>query len=1109
LIDFIAVLGNEDAISVAMYVSLSLKFYGLAVYSGNTDSMEDYEYNHESWKFSSKIVAVTSDGASVMRKAVALLTMPHVYCMNHRLHVVVKTSIEESDLQIWNNMRDLITAVRQSPLASDQIQFIQEGLDLTPLRLKSVCPTRWNNWATAMERVIDDRVWHALMEFNMRNHYFTKKESIPAELFTDTARQQVLELLELLEPVRQFSESLSHISQDRADHDHIWTVVQSAYMTYYSIVAQVFQIIVRHERSGNKNTSSVQFGLHLLDQFSSKILAALCDLDLTGTQSLIEGRNSYDESDVEGDNYADNGSTSRLKEECRKDLILESAALAFNPLGIFELRSKLKEIPFYELLRNVENNPRHRKELTPLSYKCPLKTLNAGLRMLYPSTIHDDILVMNSTFQKARMEFAISYALNPELQAKHRSQAGIDLASSLSTTLEASKTLLTLVHVATSLASRLISDDFLRHQMELFCSYYALPLGVSMPTVDSCETTFPTHVKGRGTGNPLMKRAGAPPKHVLFGVDDNSPSDDEGESPTTKLASSMLHNKELEEIRFPENPTEQHAFRGLLNRARSIIRCITATSDHVESAFSTAGRVIGTWNTQLKDDAVTAMVMLTHSFEKLGFETWKRDIGKWGINSHDEVHLDNLLDLHSAQCDLLNVECSSTTPSVSQSSTQSGTYARTESVHSSASSPATPPMLRSCSEPTRLKRRRRSDVLNSYIDFNESRKKRKEKEVRESTRNCDHVLASEALLQLGSNQLRALENIVAHERPPAIVLDPTEAERSESLQASLTSLKQLINDLSKNKPGSTSTASLTRRIKDALSSAAAPIITLVRELLRNQTEFPTTDRISDILSIVLACLPQMGTKEIAMYIRRLRQNNLAASSDGLSSQLSLSIHETNNIELAADAITSGTHYEMANVDVNRDPAYLKAIRRSLLEQHPASVIRETTQLTNNLRSKNLSIFNIIGDGNCLFRTLAYQLTQLKKSPVWEDHIVVRQAIVDFVHDHKSMFDNFMVMPDGSDWPEIDETEEDRYETEWRRWKSNMSQRGAYGDHVCVLACATLWNVKIAVVTSSTEPSNTRIIEPVEGVRPARRGSTLEICIGHLLDSHYVGTVSTQ
>ncbi|KAF2195942.1 cysteine proteinase [Delitschia confertaspora ATCC 74209] len=119
-----------------------------------------------------------------------------------------------------------------------------------------------------------------------------------------------------------------------------------------------------------------------------------------------------------------------------------------------------------------------------------------------------------------------------------------------------------------------------------------------------------------------------------------------------------------------------------------------------------------------------------------------------------------------------------------------------------------------------------------------------------------------------------------------------------------------------------------------------------------------------------------------------------------------------------------------------------------------------------LRAAGLQLFDIKGDGNCLFRAFSDQLFGHPNH-----HTIVRDTIVQYVRDHKDHYINFVPVNEvrrsnrrhkGSSSREIASPSQDEREKKFEMRLQQMAKTGTWGDNVEIVAFAAAYDVQVNV-----------------------------------------------
>lgn len=121
--------------------------------------------------------------------------------------------------------------------------------------------------------------------------------------------------------------------------------------------------------------------------------------------------------------------------------------------------------------------------------------------------------------------------------------------------------------------------------------------------------------------------------------------------------------------------------------------------------------------------------------------------------------------------------------------------------------------------------------------------------------------------------------------------------------------------------------------------------------------------------------------------------------------------------------------------------------------------------------------NVLGDGNCFFRAVSYQLYNTP-----EYHLYIC----------------FLGIQHLQHYPEL--YIERNYEQSWQYYVHNMARQGTWADNIIIQAVANSLNVTINIIDSNANFSPVTVINLVNTY-----GQTTNIYIGHIQEYHYVST----
>ena len=132
-----------------------------------------------------------------------------------------------------------------------------------------------------------------------------------------------------------------------------------------------------------------------------------------------------------------------------------------------------------------------------------------------------------------------------------------------------------------------------------------------------------------------------------------------------------------------------------------------------------------------------------------------------------------------------------------------------------------------------------------------------------------------------------------------------------------------------------------------------------------------------------------------------------------------------------------------------------------------------------LRRYGLRAQEVGGNGNCLFRAIAYQ--------IYGDvnrHLEIRRTGVQYLENNPDRF---------IESPVVDNTL-------WSEYINYMSRAGAWGDHIILQAIAENMNLRIHVIESSQNFDELTLVQTLN-----LSETTRSLYIGHIGELHYVST----
>ena len=101
-----------------------------------------------------EVLAFITDNASNIRKAIKAMDIRRFSCFAHVLNLVVVDSFKEvKELQeVRDKVSRVVKLTRQSTVAKEKLDRIQQSLGKSPKKLIQDCPTRWNSLYEMLQR---------------------------------------------------------------------------------------------------------------------------------------------------------------------------------------------------------------------------------------------------------------------------------------------------------------------------------------------------------------------------------------------------------------------------------------------------------------------------------------------------------------------------------------------------------------------------------------------------------------------------------------------------------------------------------------------------------------------------------------------------------------------------------------------------------------------------------------------------------------------------------------------------------------------------------------------------------------------------------------------
>ncbi len=117
----------------------------------------DIERILQNFQMKDKTLAVVTDTASNIIKAVKEIKLRHLSCYAHTLNLVITDSV--NDIPVLVELREkafkIFTLLKRSTVDNDKFQDIQKSLGIQPKKLIQEVATRWNFTYAMLERLQD------------------------------------------------------------------------------------------------------------------------------------------------------------------------------------------------------------------------------------------------------------------------------------------------------------------------------------------------------------------------------------------------------------------------------------------------------------------------------------------------------------------------------------------------------------------------------------------------------------------------------------------------------------------------------------------------------------------------------------------------------------------------------------------------------------------------------------------------------------------------------------------------------------------------------------------------------------------------------------------
>ena len=153
-----------------------------------------------------------------------------------------------------------------------------------------------------------------------------------------------------------------------------------------------------------------------------------------------------------------------------------------------------------------------------------------------------------------------------------------------------------------------------------------------------------------------------------------------------------------------------------------------------------------------------------------------------------------------------------------------------------------------------------------------------------------------------------------------------------------------------------------------------------------------------------------------------------------------------------------------------------------IELNPGPPCNPLSILTTRLARMGLAPVNIVGDGNCFFRSVSHQIYHTETR-----HAQIRAVAIQHLINCPEHFI------------------ESNTDHSWMQYLQNMSTLGTWADHIIIQALANSHNLRIHIIESTANFSERTNVSSIYASE--RGGNARDIYIGHLDEMHYILTAS--
>ena len=154
-----------------------------------------------------------------------------------------------------------------------------------------------------------------------------------------------------------------------------------------------------------------------------------------------------------------------------------------------------------------------------------------------------------------------------------------------------------------------------------------------------------------------------------------------------------------------------------------------------------------------------------------------------------------------------------------------------------------------------------------------------------------------------------------------------------------------------------------------------------------------------------------------------------------------------------------------------------------IELNPGPVnISSMSVLTTRLARRGRKPVNIVGDGNCFFRSISHQLYGTE-----DRHPQIRALAIQHLINYPEHFVEYNT------------------DQSWLQYLQSMSRLGTWADHIIIQAVANANNLRINITESEPNFSESTTVSPICTENETQRRNLRDIYVGHLEELHYVST----